>query len=95
MGITLCNEDNVFFPSDFIYCKHNTVTTEKRCSPIYLCVTSIFGFSKGCNVSFVGDLKHQLLEVINHFHGRRSELRNVSEESREEIASLFHFVKVH
>lgn len=32
---------------------------------------------------FVGDLKHQLLEdkeVINHLHGRRRELRNVSED---------------
>lgn len=77
MGIILCNEDNDFYFSlDFIYCKHNIVTTEKKAIQ-FTFVVSLQGFSKGCDVCFVGDLKYQLLEsrqVINHFKGRRSEI---------------------
>lgn len=35
-GITLCNENNIFFPSDFIYCKYNIVASEKMLSKLHL-----------------------------------------------------------
>lgn len=55
---------------------------KKRCSPIYLWRARSLYLTRLC-LHFVGDLKHQLLEdkeVINHLHGRRTELKNVSED---------------
>jgi len=96
MGIICCNEANVFFLSDCIYCKHSMFTTEKKMLSFWR--TRSLYLTRLC-LHFVGDLKHQLLEdkeVINHLHGRRRELKNVSEDSvRKQLPSFILWTKVH
>lgn len=62
VGITLCHEGSVFFSSDFIYCKHNIVKTEKDAIQFTFVVSLYLGFQKFVMCVLGGCLKHQLLK---------------------------------